>query len=99
MTICLRHDCILTKRAKRARARGAVVHLLEHDNTCVRVECVGRINIRIGYVSLFKQNGILYCLLTIIRVAVVLAYFLGDTFWLRSIRSTYTLIIPVSSLL
>lgn len=37
MTICLRHDCILTERDERVGVKGhTLVHLLEHDSMWIR---------------------------------------------------------------
>lgn len=71
MTICLCHDCILTKRVKRGRAQGGRrTPARTRQPTRVKVECVGRANIHVGYVSLFKQSSILRHLFTITRIAV-----------------------------
>lgn len=57
MTICLRHDCILTERDERVGAKG-------HDRAPARAQhvdknawCVGRANTHHEYVSFYKQDN------------------------------------------
>lgn len=57
MTICLRHDCILTERDERVRVK-------EHDRAPARAQhvdknawCVGRANTHDEYVSFYKQDN------------------------------------------
>lgn len=56
MTICLRHDCILTERDECVGVKG-------HVRTPARIEqrksawCVGRANTHDEYVSFYKQDG------------------------------------------
>lgn len=62
MTICLRHDCILTERDERVGVKGhgrAPARTQQHVDKSAW--CVGRTNTHDEYVSLYKQDGTLFC--------------------------------------
>lgn len=57
MTICLRHDCILTERDERVGVKGhgrAPARTQQHVD---KTRCVGRANTHDEYVSFYKQDG------------------------------------------
>lgn len=60
MTICLRHDCILTERDERVGVKGhgrAPARTQQHVDKSAW--CVGRANTHDKYVSFYKQDGTL----------------------------------------